>query len=557
MNVDRDFLEGKLILGIDLGTTNSGVAVWGCERGVEVLADESDQALLPSVVAWDRPRACWVVGEEAAEVRSRHPTDAAWSVKRIIGRRFSDPGVLYGRQHLAYRLVSGGSHEPLRDVCVDFGGENALRLSAPEISAKVLYRLREVAASRLRLPIERLDLAVITVPAYFNVMQRRATILAGELAGLTVVDLLNEPTAAALAYGSAVLDQREKKILVYDLGGGTFDVSLLEASRDDAGYMFFTRVVDGDTCLGGDDIDESTARWLAEQVRLRYGRTVRPDDHATRQRLRFAAERAKIELSDKQRLTVRLPVLDLGDANPFDAQIELDRCQLEACAAGVLRRAREIARRAVEDVAQLKWEQIDEVILVGGQTLMPAVQRDVQELCGKTPRVNDRPQLAVALGAGEYARILSLGRARFHQNSLINVIALPLGIRLDDDAFAPLVPANATVPHASKPFPVTTLEDNQTSIRVEVLQGQPDARHADQCVLLGSIEMEVPPAPARTPKFEVVLDVLSDGTMKVTVTDARRDRSASLDVFENKIVAWRDERFPIADSGENPGHPPP
>ena len=330
--------------------------------------------------------------------------------------------------------------------------------------------------------------------------------------------------------------------MVYDLGGGTFDISLLEASRDEVGYVFYARVVDGDTRLGGDDIDISVAHWLAAEIENRYGHPVRPDDQITREKLRRAAERAKIALSTEKVVTVKLPALDLGSRSPFDAHIQLTCAQLEKCAKAVLKRTREIARRAVEDVAGLTWDQIDEVILVGGQTLMPAIQRDVEELTGLKPRVSDRPELAVALGAGEYAHILSLGKEKFEENTLINVIALPLGIRLDDSTFERLVQANVTVPHTSDPFLVTTTEDNQPLIHVEVLQGPRDATKADQCVVLGSIDMEVPPAPARTPKFEVIFDVLSDGTMKVIVTDTRRKRSETLDVVETRgVLAWRDK----------------
>jgi molecular chaperone DnaK len=244
--------------------------------------------------------------------------------------------------------------------------------------------------------------------------------------------------------------------------------------------------------------------------------------------------------SAAETVVVDLPGLDPGGRPPFDAQVALSRADVEECAAEVRRRACSIARRAVEEVAGLRWDQIDEVILVGGQTLMPALQRDVEQLSGRRPRVNDRPQQAVALGAGVYGRILSLGRARFHENALVNVLALALGIRLDDNAFEPLAPANATVPFLSAPFAVTTTEDNQTSIHVELLQGPRGATRADQCVVLGSIDMEVPPAPARQPRFEVQLDVRSDGTLKVKVSDSRRDRQETLEVVGGTVLAWRD-----------------
>jgi len=539
-------LEGQLIVGIDLGTTKSGVSVWDAERKqVVMLPNAEGQDVTPSVVGWDRAHKQWLVGRAARELGRQHPGDVVYSIKRYIGRWYTDPNVLYGRQDLTYKLVSGGGIDQLRDVVAELGsdeGGKPIRLTAPEISGRVLSKLRQDAAHDLQRDKEELKYAVITVPAYFNVLQRRATILAGKEAGLEVVDILNEPTAAALAYGDSVLGPEERRILVYDLGGGTFDISLLEVSRDEAGYTFYTRVVDGDTRLGGDDIDISVARWLAEQVAERYQTSVRPDDQITWGQLRRAAEEAKVALSAQEAVTVNLPGLDLGSRPPFDAQIELTRDQLETCAADVLRRTRTITKRAVENVAGLTWDQIDEVILVGGQTLMPAIQRDVEELTKHKPRVNDRPYLAVALGAGEYAHNLSLGHGKFHENALINVIALPLGIRLDDNTFEPLVQANATVPHVSRPFPVTTLEDNQTSISVEVLQGPRGATQADQCVMLGSIDMEVPPAPARTPKFEVVFDVLSDGTMKVIVADTRRKRSETLDIVETRrTLAWRDQ----------------
>jgi molecular chaperone DnaK len=521
------------ILGIDLGTTNSGVAVWDEARGRVVMLPGPDGSdLVPSVVAWDEDRGEWLVGHAAAALRSRRPGAAAYSVKRFIGRWFTDPKVLYHGRDLGYRLVSGGGKDALRDVLIDFGHPGApVTLTAPEVSAKVLSQLRQNAAGALGLPLEAVRRAVVTVPAYFNASQRQATILAGELAGLEVLDLLNEPTAAALACGE-VLEAREKTLLVYDLGGGTFDVSLLEASRDEAGYAYFTRVVDGDTCLGGDDIDTALARRLAEVVAGRCGTP--PADALTRELLRGAAEGAKVALSGRERVRVSLP------AGGGEVAVELARPDLEACAADVLRRTQAIARRAVEEVAGLRWDRLDEVILVGGQTLMPAVRQAVAELCGRPPRAPDRPQLAVALGAGEYARILALGREKFHQNALVNVIALPLGIRLEDHTFEELVPANATLPHSSRAFPVTTVDDNQTAIRVEVLQGPRGARRADECVVLGGLDMEVPPAPARTPRLEVQLEVQSDGTMKVAVTDTRRDRRATLDIFETRILAWRD-----------------
>jgi len=534
-----DPLRGQLSFGIDLGTTNSGIAVWSEEQGRAVMLPGLDGSpLLPSVVGWDRERQVWVVGCEAEALRRDVPRQVAYSVKRFIGRSFDDPEVCIGRQEMPYTLVRGDSADLRRTVAIDFGGP---RLSVPEVSARVLAQLRRHAADALSLPDTAVRHVVITVPAYFNNNQRQATRLAGELAGWEVVDLVDEPTAAALACGDSVLGTEEKLLLVCDLGGGTFDVSLLKASRDEIGYCFRTRAVDGDTRLGGHDIDTAVARWLAAEVERLHGQPLRAPDHALRDRLRRTAEQAKVALSAQEAVEVELLGPDVSGAASVPVRVSLDRRRLEECAGAVRRQMREIVRRAVVDVAGLKWELLGEVILVGGQTLMPAVRRDLQELTGRRPYTVEQPQLAVALGAATYAHILSLGRERFHENTLINVLALALGIRLDDNTFEQLVPANATVPYTSRPFAVTTTEDNQTFIRVEVLQGSRHARGADECVVLGSIEMEVPPAPARKLRFDVQFGVRSDGTLKVEVMDPRRDRREVLDILDGRVLAWREE----------------
>ncbi len=546
---ESDTLKGKLIVGIDLGTTNSGVSVWSAAEGnVMMLANIDGHHLTPSAVGWNPGERQWLIGQDATILNQQFPGSVAYSIKRYIGRWFNDPHVLYGRHDVTYQVVSGGGNDQLQDVVVDFGVDQGkpVRLSAPEISAKLLFKLREDAARALNVPLETLKYAVITVPAYFNMLQRKATILAGEMAGLEVLDILNEPTAAALAYRDTILSGEEQRILVYDLGGGTFDISLLEVSRDEGGYYAYTRRVDGDTRLGGDDIDISIVRWLTEQLEKQHGFTVRSDDYLVREGLRQAAEQAKIALSVAEVVAVELPNLNLGSSSPFNAQIELTRTQLEACAAKVLEKTLAITKRAIEDLDELEWEQIDEVILVGGQTLMPAIQCQVENLTGRKPRVNDRPQLAVALGAGEYARILSLGQEKFQQgNPLVNVLALPLGILLDENTFEVLVPANKIVPYNSRRFPVTTTEDYQTSISVQVLQGFRGAVQAEECVVLGNITMEVPPAPKGIPKFEVWFEVESDGTMKVYVQDTSRERSECLNIVETKALAWPDQEQKI------------
>jgi len=540
MDEKQDSSQSKLIIGIDLGTTYSGIAMWHNQRQqVRMLEDGDGYPLTPSVVGWDRLKGNWVVGRPAKALGREHPEDVAYSIKRYIGRWFTDTNVLYGRQDLTYNLVSGGGKDQLNDVIVDFGTDEngeVLHLTAPQISAKVLIKLRQDAARSLGTALEKIKSAVITVPAYFNVLQRKATIAAGQEAGLDEIHILNEPTAAALAYSYATLGTKEHRILVYDLGGGTFDISLLEVSQDEVGYVLQTVVIDGDTRLGGDDIDISVAHWLASEIERRYGHSVLLEDHALHERLRRAAEQAKIDLStlEKDRVMVELPALSLRNRTPFDVRIELNRTQLEECAANVIQRTRYITQRAIEEVAGLKWDEIDEVILVGGQTLMPAIQREVEALTGHKPRASDRPQLAVALGAAEYAHILSHGLEIMTEKTLINVIALPLGILLEDNTFEVLVPANKTVPHMSDPFFVTPKEENQNVIHVHVLQGTRNTTHSDEYVVLDTIKMKVLPTPFPKPKFEIVFHVQSDGTVKVIVTDTLLRRQETLDIIETK-----------------------
>ncbi|MEP6690895.1 MAG: Hsp70 family protein, partial [Gemmatimonadaceae bacterium] len=278
---------------------------------------------------------------------------------------------------------------------------------------------------------------------------------------------------------------------------------------------------------------------LEREIERSTGEVVRPNDALTRSRLRLAAERAKQALTLAATTTVALPQLDLGSRTPFDVSFDVTREQMEACAAPTIARARAITERAVTQIAGLDWSEIDEVVLVGGQTQMPAVQRDVAAFTGKAPKVSDRPQTAIALGAAVYARILSQGAAKFAEQALTNTIALALGIRLADGSFRKIVNANVTIPHHSPDISVMTTNDNQTEIMVEVLQGRDDVTRAEDCVSLGSIRMEVPPAPAGQNRYGVQFDVEANGTMTVTVTDPRRNRSEPLTIGDKALVVYR------------------
>lgn len=549
MNNQSDTLKGKLIFGIDLGTTNSGISIWSDEQQkVEIIKDKDGYSLTPSVVGWERARQQWVIGHEAVNLSKQYPSDVVYSIKRYIGRTFNDPNISQDRSRLAYKLVPVINQDELSKVAVDFGDNNGslLQVPAPEISAKILDKLRQDAALKLDLPITEIKSAVITVPAYFNVLQREATKEAGKKAGFEDVKILNEPTAAALSFRHTVLQKYQKcHILVYDLGGGTFDVSLLEFERDQDGYAFFTKAVDGDTRLGGDDIDLSIVEYLVKELETCYGYRVHQNNHITRDYLRQKAQAAKIQLSTDEVVVIDLPSQDFRNSLPSGAKIELTRTQLEVCAEKVIKRTLEITERAVKS-KNLTWKDIDEVILVGWQTLMPAVERRVQELTGIKPHISQDPELAVALGAGEYAHILNLGEEKLQENFLADVIALPLGIRLAGDKFDVLVEANAPLPYTSRKWPVTTTEDNQQLIRVEVLQGWREVTKASECVVLGSLEMNVLAAVAKgIPKFDVTLAVQDDGTMYVTVTDALTGKTEKKDLSEP-----RTEKVKINSEGE-------
>jgi molecular chaperone DnaK len=521
--------EGKLIIGIDLGTTKSGVSVWDAQlQKVKMLPSAEGDEITPSTVAWDRVQRAWVAGEPARNRLIDYPADVVYSIKRCIGRWYTDQNVQKALPDLTYQLVSGGGVDQLRDVLIDFGARpdspNPHLVPAPFISAQVLAKIRRDAAAALDLPLEAVEFAVISVPAYFDVLQRRATRLAGELAGLKVVDILNEPTAAALAYGAEwgddVIGPEWRKILIYDLGGGTFDISILEAKRfDDGGYQVVTLGVDGDTRLGGDDIDNKIVRWLKDEIEVKYGRKVRASDLRTWARLRRAGNQAKEALSSEATYPIQLPQLELAGGSR-DVNLEMTRAQLEQCAEDVLRRTREITQLALKKADGLTWDEIDQIILVGGQTLMPAIQQSVAAMSDKEPRVLKWPQQAVARGAGEYAHVHTLSQQEIEARALSHVVALPLGTRIDTNTFKTIVEANSTVPHLSGPLRVTTTEDNQPSITVEALQKPRDAKTADDCTFLGQLKMDnLPKAPKGVPTFRVQFDVEQDGTMKVIVSD--------------------------------------
>lgn len=551
-------MTGKLIIGIDLGTTNSGVAFWNeNHQHAEMLEDEQRRQLLPSLVGWyeqneqGEQEGRWVTGYEARAIVQRNPEQVVHSIKRYIGRRFHEiPD--QERSSLSYHLVPEREYG---ELMVNFTpdkpgtGKTAKLLTASGISAKILARLRQIAASALQKPVEEIVYAVITVPAYFDYHQRRATQSAGLEAGFKNIHLLTEPTAAALAFREDVPWEREQRILVYDLGGGTFDVSLLEVSHDARGYGCFTLAVDGDTHLGGDDIDTHIVRLIKQHIKSAYKCTIEEESSITKETLRAEAERAKIEFSkpDINEITISLSQIEVRDRTPIDVTVQLTAAQIEECALPIINRTIEICQRLVKEAAafvgsDFSWHSIDTVLLVGGQTLMPLVQRKVREVFGKEPHVTDKPFLSVALGAAEFAHTLYAGEEHFEQNALTEVIALPLGICLDGEKFQPLIFSNQTLPTRSKPYSVTTTVDSQLTIRVEILQGSRDATHKSQCSLLGNLDMDVAPAVAGRPEYQVVFEVTDKGKLEVTVTDCASGQKVTREISE--VGTYRIDQTP-------------
>jgi molecular chaperone DnaK len=539
---------GKVVFGIDLGTSKSCIAYWNADKNaVEAIpvGQSSGQGrfLIPSLVAWDRDQQAWQVGWAAKEFGWQRPGDLVYSIKRYIGRWFSDPVVEGDYRGLSYTLMDRRSNRPLNSMYVDFG-QNAegqsLQLAPQEISAKVLAQLRQETANHLGLALDDVKYAVITVPTYFGTCQRVATQEAGRLAGLEVVEILNEAIAAALAYEKDRLTTEARRIVVFSLGGGTCEVAVLEVSKDPGGLVFDTLAVDGNVHLGGDDIDLEIVNWLEREIKDTTNQTVTPDNHEIRERLRQEAEAAKIRLSkgaaeELPETTIDLVGLDLG-TGPVDLEIQLTQEQLVTCARGVLDGSMSILETARQK-AGLQWSQIDEVILVGGQTQMTILKKRIEEATGIKPQLTIQPQLVVGLGAAEYGHMLSQGEERREQNFVGVVLGWSYGIEAKEgdrnNVFSELVSANVPIPLEGKPYPFETVVDGQSEIEVKVFQCPPGTRFTDEqgCTPLGSLRMPIPnPGPAGR-LFTVQLTVGKDSTLQMKLVDPGAD-NAQVKVFE-------------------------
>jgi len=483
------------VIGIDLGTTNSVVSV--LEGGEPtVIPNAEGSRLTPSVVAMSKSGER-LVGQVAKRQAITNPENTVFSIKRFMGRKFNEPEVQRDMKLVPYKV----SAAPNGDVQVWMGGR---AYSPPEISAMILQKLKQDAETYLG---ETVTQAVITVPAYFNDSQRNATKDAGRIAGLEVLRIINEPTAAALAYGLDKND-KEEELAVYDLGGGTYDISILRMAEG----VFEVGSTNGDTHLGGDDFDQRIIDWLADEFKKEQGIDLRQDRMAL-QRLKEAAERAKIELSTTQSTEVNLPFITADASGPKHMNITLTRSKLEQLVGDLIQKTIPPMKRALED-ARLKANQIDEVLLVGGQTRMPKVQDEVRNFFGKDPHRGINPDEVVAIGAAIQAGVL---QGEVKGILLVDVTPLTLSVETLGGVSTPMITRNTAIP-TKKSETYSTASDNQPSVEIHVLQGERPM--ASENKSLGRFILDgIPPAPRGVPQVEVTFDIDANGILNVTARD--------------------------------------
>ena len=501
-NYSSDTVRGAVV-GIDLGTTNSCVAVMEGKQA-KVLENAEGSRTTPSVIAFAKEER--LSGTPARRQAVTNPSNTFYATKRLIGRRFDDPEIQKEMKTSAYKIVKASNG----DAWVE--GSDGKRYSPSQIGAFVLMKMKETAENYLNTPVKN---AVITVPAYFNDSQRQATKDAGQIAGLNVLRVINEPTAAALAYG---LDKADDKIIaVYDLGGGTFDISVLEIQKG----VFEVKSTNGDTLLGGEDFDNTIVNFLVKEFLRDQGVDLKKDKTAM-QRVKEAAEKAKMELSSSLHTEINLPYLTMDSSGPIHMNIKMSRPQLEQLCADLIKRTIKPCEKAIQD-AEVSKGDVKEIVLVGGMTRMPKVQQTVQQIFGKTPSKSVNPDEAVAMGAAIQGGVLA---GNVTDVLLLDVTPLSLGIETLGGVFTKLITRNTTIP-TKKSQVFSTAADGQTQVEIKVHQGEREMALDNK--LLGQFQLVgIPPAPRGIPQIEVTFDIDANGIVNVSARDKGTGREQQI-----------------------------